>query len=313
MTYNWEYHLTSSKKGRGLRLLSSNEVDLFWLHFERFFEDNVLVEKYKPFVNSINIEQDLFLLNRFKSVGSKLSALELASLNLQVNKFFTDEGWRSMRKSINRDLGVIKKRKEQELRALDEDLSIPTEWHYSENKPTRGKRLKLLSHAELGLCLPILIAMLSEEKTTKDPVYRGHLSKPENYIDRGLISSRLKRHLIKILTKIEKEGRISNTELLLINTDCNGLFSDLGWKKFRAKLAQKKRRTDKSLVELTSDTVNRLVTLKTVNSFESLDDAIGYLFDETETNPELEKLHCIMDAKGFSTYQDVIDLISKLQ
>jgi hypothetical protein len=312
MTYKWEYHSKGSKQGRGLWLLSSNEVDYFWSRFEGLFKGSELSEKYNPFVRSSSIEQDLLLLNRYKRVGSELTPIELASLNLHINRFFTDDGWRSIRKLINRDLSEKKKRKERELVAEDEQLTIATEWYYSGVKPTRGKQLKLLIHEELEFCLPILIATLGAERKMQERAFRGHLAYSDSFIDRGLKCARLKRQLIKLLAKIETIGSISNNELLSINVDCNGLFSDHGWKQFRAKQAQKKRRTNKSLVELTSDTVSRLVTLKNENNFESLDDTIGYLFDESDTNPELVKLHKAMDEIGLSTYAELTNLISKL-
>lgn len=303
MSSKWRYH-HGHHKGRGLTLLRSDEVGHFWTLLEIIFgNDFAVTAANRHYIHADEVDKAFNNVVRFKSLGINLSLIDLNSLNFYINQLFSDEGWKSIRKSINRQVLEDSKQKTHAV-ASDEDEGV---WDYSGVIPSKGKRLKPLSHEELPLCLPIISAYFDDGEVNKEH-FRG-VNFDENW---RFYVMKKGREIKKMIKSFEKQSfLISNGELSTLNLMINSLFSDDGWKLIRQRQAQKKRRTNKNLIELTTETVDNLNSLKSELSLGSYDEAISYLFVESQENPELTKLHHAMEEIGIETYQELIALLKK--
>lgn len=310
MSYKWKYH-SQDNKGRGLSLLSLSEVPFFWQIYDSVCPNGVPPLDLSDFFESRDMDNELKQqLLRFRSFGQSLSLGELASLNLVINRLFSDLGWRAIRQKLNRRIAK-KRRTEQEQADLhDSSVEVKTAWDYEGTMPVRGKRLSLLSKSEVSDCVPILKELLVNPLNDVSK-FRGLNITDLSKVDLARRCRALNRELDRVLILSNSAKGFSNAELSALNEHLNSFFSDTGWRLLRTKQAQKKRRINKSLIELNTKTVEKLTQLKKANSFENLDESIEFLFQERVVNPELVKLHAAMQKKGIVTYGELVEMMLK--
>lgn len=309
MSYKWKYH-SQDNKGRGLALLSLSEVALFWEAFDTVCPNGVPRKDMSNLFESRDVDNELKQLIRLRGFGESLSLSELASLNYALNGLFSDQGWRAIRQKLNRRAANIR-RAETEIADLhDSTLEVKTAWDYEGSMPSRGKRLSLLTKAEISVCVPILKDFLDNPLSDVSR-FRGLYITDLSKMDLARRCRALNRELDRVLRQVNSGKGFSNVELGALNESLNHFFSDSGWRLLRTKQAQKKRRVHKSLIELSTKTVENLTKLKIENSFENFDESIDFLLQEQKINPELEKLHAAMQKRGVSTYGELIELILK--
>ncbi|MDI5832596.1 hypothetical protein OCF84_21250 (plasmid) [Shewanella xiamenensis] len=304
MSYKWQYH-ESKPKGRGLTLLSKDEVEFFWELIERIFgKDFCVTDANKHYIHAKNVVEASNNMLQRKPLGGSIALNDLNSLNHFINQLFSDEGWKQIRKKLN----GLKSIKNGKLSSNIISVKNQDVWDYSGVVPIKGKRLKPLSYDDLPLCLPIIYAYFKEGDIRKEH-FRG-VTWDDNW--QGTVMSK-GRDINRQIKKIEKQSyTITGGELSSLNLMINSLFSDEGWKLIRQRQAQKKRRSNKNLIELTTETVDNLNNLKTEQSFSSYDEAISYLFVESQENPELTKLHDAMAGLGIETYQELIATLNNI-
>lgn len=304
MSYKWQYHPNHTKivGGKGMMLLGKDEVMSFWTIFERLDGNSNL------FYHPSDCEQLRLYVLQFQQFGDEISLVDLHNLNDALNRLFSNDGWRSVRKSINKANRL--KQKAVHANAVVNEIEPIDKWHYSGVTPAKGKRLKLLSNDEVDFCLPIITAFLDDQNIHN--IDKNHF-RGVCFTDawQASVFQRIRafKRTIKNIKSL-RGGGISCTDLMILNEQCNSLFSDLGWKLIRQRQAQKKRRAKKNIVELSSVSISDLNAVKSAHNLKSFDEVIGYLVDEAKVNPDLVELHNAMSHYGLETYADVIEILS---
>ncbi|GIU21895.1 hypothetical protein [Shewanella sp. MBTL60-007] len=149
-------------------------------------------------------------------------------------------------------------------------------WQYHQQKPTAGRKLKLLEADELLVALPLIYRLISlaEVEKRKDWFYEF-----EETVERDQLYIMLTESLSS-LNKIRKQSTGVEEALIQTNLLLNRYFSDYGWRMVRKELSQIKKRKKKSHIEIGNDLVIKLKQFMAVNQIDTFDQAIDHLLSE---------------------------------
>lgn len=133
MEENWKYHGEPPSAGRKLRLISYNEMGVFIPLIYRVISSNISLEKLHWFSissietikNSTKIKSGIVLFPTLHDELKKLIAIkkesaipiddiyiQLDNVNKIINKTFSDNGWRNIRKEFSQ---ILKRRKKSHI------------------------------------------------------------------------------------------------------------------------------------------------------------------------------------------------------
>ena len=120
----WQYHTHKPKKGRKLLLLQQSELVFALPLIFRLIPKEQISKRVEWFESSaesetkfLKVSELLSLVTRKRKQSGDIS-MELTQLNFCLNQFFSDYGWRMVRK----ELAQIKKRKKKSHIELSNDL-----------------------------------------------------------------------------------------------------------------------------------------------------------------------------------------------
>jgi hypothetical protein len=138
----WRYEYGRTGKGLNLKMLSieellqSNEVIEDWIKPTQALHK---AEWYKPIVNNSSEYQVLWLdckrrINKLvKQADDKISHLEMDALNDEINRIFSDEGWRQIKKKMRqqtirqqRSQVILSKEVSNRLAKFKQELNLDT-------------------------------------------------------------------------------------------------------------------------------------------------------------------------------------------
>ncbi|WP_299805112.1 hypothetical protein [uncultured Shewanella sp.] len=155
-------------------------------------------------------------------------------------------------------------------------------WQYHDQKPTAGRKLKLLEGDELIVALPLIYRLipLAEIKNRKD--WFVELNSPA---ERERLFVMLTESLSS-LNQIRKQATGLESALIQTNILLNRYFSDYGWRMVRKELSQIKKRKKKSHIEIGNDLVVKLKDFMSVNQIDTFDQAIDHLLSEYPNSTE---------------------------
>ncbi|GIU38314.1 hypothetical protein L2719_03700 [Shewanella schlegeliana] len=149
-------------------------------------------------------------------------------------------------------------------------------WQYHQQKPTAGRKLKLLEAEELLVALPLIYRLISliEVEKRKDWFYEF-----EEAVEREQLYILLTESLSS-LNQLRKQATGVDEALLQTNLLLNRYFSDYGWRMVRKELSQIKKRKKKSHIEIGNDLVVKLKEFMAQNQIDTFDQAIDHLLSE---------------------------------
>lgn len=155
-------------------------------------------------------------------------------------------------------------------------------WQYHDQKPTAGRKLKLLEGDELIVALPLIYRLipLAEIENRKEWFFEF-----ESQVERERLYIMLTESLSS-LNQIRKQSTGMETALEQTNILLNRYFSDYGWRMVRKELSQIKKRKKKSHIEIGNDLVVKLKEFMAANQIDTFDQAIDHLLSEYPNSTE---------------------------
>ncbi|ACJ29262.1 Conserved hypothetical protein [Shewanella piezotolerans WP3] len=120
----WQYHGNKPIKGRKLLLLQQSELVLALPLIFRLIPKEQILKRLAWFESSAGSESQFLEISKLLSLVTRKRkqkmdfSVELEQLNLFLNQYFSDYGWRMVRK----ELAQIKKRKKKSHIELSNDL-----------------------------------------------------------------------------------------------------------------------------------------------------------------------------------------------
>lgn len=155
-------------------------------------------------------------------------------------------------------------------------------WQYHQQKPTAGRKLKLLEADELIVGLPLLYRLITLAEVEKRKEWFFEF---ESYGERQQLYVKLTESLSS-LNKIRKQPSGVDCALRKTNILLNRYFSDYGWRMVRKELSQIKKRKKKSHIEIGNDLVIKLKEFMAINQIDTFDQAIDHLLSEYPSSHE---------------------------
>ena len=149
-------------------------------------------------------------------------------------------------------------------------------WLYHQEKPTAGRKLKLLEADELVLALPLIYRLIPLAEITKrqDWFFEFECQKEREQLFIMLTES------LSALNQIRKQSTGVESALKHSNMLLNRYFSDYGWRMVRKELSQIKKRKKKSHIEIGNDLVIKLKEFMAANQIDTFDQALDHLLSE---------------------------------
>ncbi|ABZ76629.1 conserved hypothetical protein [Shewanella halifaxensis HAW-EB4] len=155
-------------------------------------------------------------------------------------------------------------------------------WQYHQQKPTAGRKLKLLEAEELLVALPLIYRLISLAEVEKRKDWFCEFEKTG---EREQLYIMLTESLSS-LNKIRKQANGVDNALEQTNLLLNRYFSDHGWRMVRKELSQIKKRKKKSHIEIGNDLVIKLKEFMASNQIDTFDQAIDHLLSEYPKSSE---------------------------
>ncbi|MCL1077212.1 hypothetical protein D5R81_04235 [Parashewanella spongiae] len=141
-------------------------------------------------------------------------------------------------------------------------------WKYHNKPPSAGRRLLLLSHDEVIFYRRYLLKIFDKKGCYND-LYAKNIINCTN------------AEFTELTILLGSLSKISNTsEISYFNISINKHFTDFGWREFRQKLSQYKKREQKSHIIVTKALKARLTEYQKKYQLDSLEQVIDTLLTD---------------------------------
>ncbi|GIU10598.1 MULTISPECIES: hypothetical protein [unclassified Shewanella] len=168
------------------------------------------------------------------------------------------------------------------MKVVEVEESTSRSWQYHQQKPTAGRRLKLLEVDELVAALPLIYRLIPLAEITKrqDWFFEFECQTQQEQLYIMLTES------LSALNQIRKQSTGVENALTQTNILLNRYFSDYGWRMVRKELSQIKKRKKKSHIEIGNDLVIKLKEFMAANQIDTFDQALDHLLSEYPNSTE---------------------------